>query len=119
MRNSTHNKGCKRSRFLTRKRREVEHMSEGGFVFHVKDERVVPIDWNEYARISSLGFNLLPKWNVAAALLFLAVDYGKMPDPSLEKLWTHLKADDMPAHRQIFAMESVSTTMALIENFCA
>ena len=94
-------------------------MSEGGFVFHVKDERVVPIDWNEYARISSLGFNLLAKWNVAGVLLHLAVDYGKVQDPFFEKLWKHLNADDIPTHKQIFAMESVSTTMELIENFCA
>jgi hypothetical protein len=94
-------------------------MPEGGFMFHVKDERVVPVDWTEYARISSVGFNLLPKWNVAAALLFLAVNYGKIQDPSLEKLWKGINADDIPAHKQIFAMECISTTMELIENFCA
>jgi len=93
--------------------------SDGGFIFHVKDERVVPIDWREYSRLTSLAFNLLPKWNVAAALLFLATDYGKIQNAKLEKLWDGLKPEDMPAHRQVFAMECISTTMELIENFCA
>jgi len=79
---------------------------------------MIPMPWDEYARISSISFNLLTKWNVAASLVYLVRDYGKSPHP-FQAIWEHLKPEEISAFRQIASMESISTTMELIENFCA
>jgi hypothetical protein len=94
-------------------------MREGGFIFHVTNGKTDPVSWDEYARVTSVGFNLYPKWSVAAALLILAREYGQISHKSFQVLWKGLTADDIAIHRQVFAMQCISTTMELIENVCA
>lgn len=72
-------------------------------------DRLVPVDWNDYAKQISLVFNLGLKWIVARNLLELV---RLLSDPSgcptFARLWAEVDRDGMVVRQQMFAMQTIA-----------
>jgi len=86
----------------------------------VESDRLVPINWSDYAFIISSNLNLTRKWAITRNLLELA---RLLSNPSecraFERLWQGLEPDEIIVRQQMFAMQTIASTMELTENFAA
>jgi len=86
----------------------------------IESDRLVPVDWDDYAYKISRVFNLALKWIVARNLLELT---RLLSNPSechtFARLWYGVKPEDMVVRQQMFAMQIIAATMDLTENFAA
>ena len=65
----------------------------------VKSDRLVPIDWDDYAYLISLGLNLSPKWIIARNLLELVRLHSNPSEcPAFERLWEGVDQHGMVSH---------------------
>ncbi|MCP8323936.1 MAG: hypothetical protein L6N96_07165 [Candidatus Methylarchaceae archaeon HK02M2] len=86
----------------------------------IESDRLVPVDWDYYTKEISRGFNLTLKWIVARNLLELTRLLTNPSDcPTFARLWYGVKAEDMVVRQQMFAMQTIASTIELTENFAA
>jgi len=92
--------------------------SNGIPIFGVKNDAFIPQTWTHYAKIISLSFNLFLKWFIIRNLIELMKLYS---DPSecetFSKLWVGVPKSDYIVRQQMLAMQAISSTMELTENF--